>query len=111
MNLLTGAFVPCVKNLKKKNLNFPAKLKPTDIGAGYVSLGDNLESFLRLGKRPLSIDIARLDEGDGIGSTCTLACKHAQWHTSCRLKCSASHLARAEATALPPSASTCTDAS
>ena len=86
-----------------KPLSCPAKSKRTDNAAGYVSLGDNLESFLRLGKRPLSIDIARLDEGGSIEST--LARNHAQWHTSCRLKCSASHLARAETTALPPSAS------
>ena len=81
-----------------KPLNCPAKSKRTDNGDGYVSLGDNLESFLRLGKRPLPTDIARLEEGDGIGSTL------AQWHT-CRLQCSTSRLARAEATALPPSAS------
>ena len=82
-----------------KPLNCPAKSKRTGNGAGCVSLGDNLESFLRLGKRPLPIDIARLEEGDGTGSTL------AQWHTSCRLQCSTSRLARAEATALPPSAS------
>ena len=86
-----------------KPLSCPAKSKRTDNAAGYVSLGDNLESFLRLDKRSLSIDIARLDEGGSIEST--LARNHAQWHTSCRLKCSASHLARAETTALPPSAS------
>lgn len=90
-----------------KPLNCPAKSKRTDTGAGYVTLGDNLTSFLQLGKRPLPIDIARLDEGDGIGST--LARNHAQWHTSCRLKCSASRLARAEVTAGP--SGTCSDAS
>ena len=58
-----------------KPLNCLAKSKHTDNGAGYVSLGDNLESFHRLGMQPLPIDIARLDEGDGIGST--LARNHA----------------------------------
>ncbi|GFO12305.1 hypothetical protein PoB_003881000 [Plakobranchus ocellatus] len=66
-----------------KPLNCPAQSKRTDSGAGYVTLGDNLKNILQLGKRPLSIDIARLDEGDGIGNT--LARNHAQWHTSCRL--------------------------
>ena len=59
-----------------KPLTCPAKSKRTDNGAGYVTLGDNLKSFHQLGKRPLPIDIARLDEGDGIGNT--LARNHAQ---------------------------------
>ncbi|GFO27758.1 hypothetical protein PoB_005426300 [Plakobranchus ocellatus] len=88
-----------------KPLNCPAQSKRTDSGAGYVTLGDNLKNFLQLGKRPLPIHIARLDEGDGIGNT--LARNHAQWQTSCRLKCSAIRLARAEETALPSTSSTC----
>ena len=58
-----------------KPLHCPANSKRTDIGAGYGTLGDNLKSFLQLGNRPLPLDIDRLDEGDGIGST--LARNHA----------------------------------
>ena len=88
-----------------KPLSCPAKSKRTDIGAGYQSLGDNLNSFLKLGKQPLPIDISRLDEGDGIVSTLTR--NNAQWHPSCRLKCCGSRLARAELSSV---STTCSDA-
>ena len=45
----------------------PAKLKRTDIGAGYDSaLGDHLRSFRSFGKEPLPIDTNRQNKGDGI---------------------------------------------
>ena len=75
-----------------KPLVCPANSKRTDIGAGYDSLGDHLTSFRCAGKEPLPIEINRLDEGDGISSTMTH--NHAKWHTSCRLKCCASRVAR-----------------
>ena len=76
-----------------KPLRCPAKSLRSDIGTGYDTLGDNLKGFLELGARPVSINIARLDEGDGIGKT--LARNQAKWHSSCHLKCGASRLARA----------------
>jgi hypothetical protein len=80
-------------------LQCPANSKRTDVGAGYDSLGDNLEKFQSLGAQPIAVDIAQLDDGDGISQT--LAKNSAKWHSSCRLKCSASRLARLQ----PPSTS------
>ena len=81
----------CQEHLDKP-LVCPANSKRTDIGAGYDSLGDHLTSFRCAGKEPLPIEINRLDEGDGISSTMTR--NHAKWHTSYRLKCCASRVAR-----------------
>ena len=78
-------------------LKYPAKSLRTDTGAGYDTLGDDLKCFLELGKQPIPIDIRRLSEGDSIGKF--LSRNQAQWHASCRLKCSASRLARAKAKA------------
>ena len=79
-----------------KPLVCPAKSKRTDIRAGYATLGHNLNSFRSVGNQPLPIDINMLDEGDDISNT--IKCNHAKWHTSCRLKCSASRFARIELT-------------
>ena len=49
------------------------------------------------------MDIAQLDDGDGISQT--LAKNSAKWHSLCRLKCSASRLARLQPTPMPPSTS------
>uniref|UniRef100_UPI00358E7494 uncharacterized protein n=1 Tax=Myxine glutinosa TaxID=7769 RepID=UPI00358E7494 len=86
-----------------KPMQCPAKSKRTDVGVGYDTLGENLSKFLEVGNQPLPIDIRRLDEGDGIGST--LERNHAQWHKSCRLKCCASRLARVQLASQP---TTCT---
>ena len=65
-----------------------------DICAGYIidMLGDNLSRFRSVRNEPLSMDINRLDEGDGISNTMTRT--YAKWHSSCRLKCCASRVAR-----------------
>lgn len=73
-------------------LHCPALSKRKDIGAGYDTLGDNLEKFKSLGIQPIAVDIADLNDGDGISQT--LAKNSAKWHSSCRLKCSASRLSR-----------------
>lgn len=75
-------------------LQCPALSKRTDIGAGYDSLADNLKYFLELDKQPVPVDISRLDEGDDIVKT--LSQHLAKWHQFCRLKCSASRLARVQ---------------
>uniref|UniRef100_UPI00358E794D uncharacterized protein isoform X2 n=1 Tax=Myxine glutinosa TaxID=7769 RepID=UPI00358E794D len=81
-------------------LQCPAKSKRTDVGAGYDCVGDNLTTFRELGEQPVGVDIAQLDDGDGIPQT--LAKHSAQWHSSCHLKCSSSRLARLQRAAIPP---------
>ena len=76
----------------KQRLICPANSKRTDIGAGYDTLAANLTSFLSVDYQPLPVDIHRLDEGDGFISTLTQ--NKAQWHASCRLKCSSNRFAR-----------------
>lgn len=88
------------QELSSEPLQCPAKSKRTDVGAGYDRVGDNLTEFRDLGEQPIGVDIAQLDDGDGIPQT--LAKHSAQWHSSCRLKCSSSRLARLQTTAIPP---------
>ena len=88
---------------QKPSSQYPAKSKRTDVGAGYDSLGDHLETFRSLGTQPITVDIAQLD--DGVGISQTLANNSAKWHSLCRLKCSTSRLARLQPNPMPPSTS------
>ncbi len=47
-------------------LQCPAESKRQDAGAGYKSLGNKLQEFSELGELDESVDLGRLDEGDGI---------------------------------------------
>ncbi len=59
---------------------------------GYVSLTSNLIEFAELGEIPMNIDIARLNDGDGIETTMR---RHtARWHKACRLKVNQTKLKR-----------------
>ena len=49
-------------------------------------------TFKNIAEHPVPVDINTTDEGGGIPSTFRNNC--AKWHASCRLKCSASRLAR-----------------
>jgi len=78
-------------------LHCPAKSrKASGVGAGYKTLGDNLTIFSEMKQQPIPVDISQLDDGTGIGNT--LEAHEAQWHNSCRLKCSSSRIARLEST-------------
>ncbi|XP_062605131.1 uncharacterized protein LOC134266937 [Saccostrea cucullata] len=63
-------------------------------GSGYKTLADNLHSFSQIGCLPKSLDMSRLDEGDGIQST--FQNHKAKWHDSCRLKYNKTALQRAQ---------------
>lgn len=80
--------------LTNERLQCPGESKRVDAGAGYFTIENNLQGFLEYGNWPLSVDISSLDDGTGIANT--LAKNQAKWHASCRLKCSASRLARLE---------------
>lgn len=72
----------------------PARSKKSNIGAGYKSVGDNLATFQQIRKKPVPVDISLLDEGEGISQT--LEKHEACWHSSCRLNCSSSRIARTQ---------------
>jgi hypothetical protein len=51
---------------------------------GYKTLIGNLFSFSQIGCLPKSIDLSRLDDGEGIQST--FQNHKAKWYDSCKLK-------------------------
>ena len=86
--LLTGASVPCARNNQTNHFAVQLSRLAVTLVPDMTLLGT-----LELSVRPVSINIARLDEGDGIGNT--LARNQAKWHALCHLNCSASRLGRA----------------
>ena len=49
-----------------ESLTSPAHSKRQDIGRGYKSLAANLVKFNELGKLPRTLQLERIDEGQGI---------------------------------------------
>ncbi len=64
----------------KTPLQCPTESKTQDAGAGYRSLGNNLQEFSELGE----LDEERLDENDGI--VATRINNRAKWHKLCQMK-------------------------
>ena len=62
-------------------------------GAGYKTVADLLMKFSQIGCLPPSINISRLDDGEGIAAT--LYRHKAKWHDSCRLMYNQTKLRRA----------------
>ena len=75
-------------------LHCPADSKRNTGGSGYQTLADNLLRFSEIDCLPKSLDMSRLDDGEGIEST--LQHHKAKWHDSCRLKYNKTQLTRAE---------------
>lgn len=75
-------------------LQCPAESKRSDVGAGYRTLAENLLKFNDLNCMPIKINLARLNEGEGIENT--LLNLKARWHKSCITKFNATKLKRAE---------------
>ena len=65
-----------------------------DIGKGYQSLADNLAKFNKLGKLPRTLQLDRIDEGQGIEAT--MVTNEAKWHKTCRLRYNNQILQRAQ---------------
>ena len=64
-------------------LRCPAESKHNTQGAGYMTIANLLVGFNKIGCLPKTINLARLDDGEGIEATMQ---KHkAQWHDSSRL--------------------------
>ena len=89
-------------------LQCPVNSVRAPIGNGYISLASHLTKFCELGHMPMNIDIARLDDGDGLEATLT---KHsARWHKACRLKVNQTKLERLELSMKPENVKTCPSA-
>ena len=78
----TSEHLQCPANSKKK------------CGNGWVTLANNLIRFQRCDSMPLSIDLARIDERNGIEAS--LKKNFAKWHKSCSLKFNNQAVERAE---------------
>ena len=77
-----------------ENLNCPALSNRKDVGSRYKSIAAHLRRFGELGLLPRTLQLDRLDDGDGIEETLT---KHkASWHPSCRARYNTTKLKRAE---------------
>ena len=63
-------------------------------GAGYSTIADLLRGFSAIGHLPKTLNLSRLDDGEGI--EVTLKKHKARWHDSCRLGYNKTQLRRAE---------------
>ena len=63
-------------------------------GVGYSTVADLLQSFGIIGCLPNTMNLSRLDDGEGIEAT--LKQHKARWHDSCRLRYNKTQLRRAE---------------
>ena len=75
-------------------LRCPAESKRGTQGAGYGTLARLLEGFGKIDCLPRKINLARLDDGEGIEAT--LLKNRAKWHDACRLEYNKTKLCRAE---------------
>lgn len=81
-------------------LHCPAESTRATQGAGYKTLAELIVGFDKIGCLPTSINISRLDHGDGIEET--LQRHKAKWHDSCKLLYNRTKLQRAEKRKKPP---------
>ena len=75
-------------------LHCPAESWWNTLGAGYKTISDLLVGFSRIGCLPRTMDLSRLDDGEGIEAT--LQQHKAKWHDSCRLWYNKTQLQHAE---------------
>ena len=85
--------VICQKQTSE-SLTSPTLSRRHDIGRGYKSLAENLFKFNELGKLPKSLQLNRIDEGQGIEAA--LIDNDAKWHHTCILNYNKTMLQRAE---------------
>ena len=60
---------------------------------GYSMICKNIQKFLSINQMPIKVDLARLDEGEGVEET--LRANKAKYHNSCRGLFSSTRLERA----------------
>ena len=88
------------QEVKDESLKCPSKSnRPTD-GAGFKTIAENLQAFHKISCLPRSLQLSRLDDGEGIEA----AFRHneAKWHDTCRLKFNSTKLKRIEKRKAPP---------
>ena len=85
--------VLCQKDIPEE-LRCPADAKRSIKGVCYKTLADNLFGFSKIDSLPKTIDVNRLDDGDGVEAT--FQRNRAKWHDSCRLEFNSTQLVRAE---------------
>lgn len=81
------------QDLKAEKLICPAKTNRMGYVSGYALFSENLVKFYELGCMPVSLNLARFDEGEGIEAT--LQHQEAKWHKSCHNKFNKLKLERA----------------
>ena len=77
-----------------ESLVCPVLSKRRDPGSGYTTMAANLVKFDELGKLPRTVQLQRLDEGQGVEAT--MVAHQAKWHKTCMLKYNNTMLRRAE---------------
>ena len=85
--------VLCQTNTSE-SLCCPADSKRGAKGTGYKTTAENLLAFKKLGCLPKTINLSRIDEGEGVEAS--FHHHKAKWHDSCRLKFNKTKLQRAE---------------
>ena len=83
----------CQKDIPEE-LRCPTDAKRSIKGVGYKTIADNLFGFSKIDSLPKTIDVTRLDDGDGVKAT--FQRNLAKWHDSCRLEFNSTQLVRAE---------------
>ena len=77
----------------------PSESRRDTQAAGYKTIADLLAGFSRIGCLPRTINISRIDNGEGIEAT--LNQHNAKFHDSCRLLYNKTKLQRAEKRKIP----------
>ena len=77
---------------KNDKLVCPADSKKEDVGAGYVSLANDVTAFDNAECLRKMLSMSRINDGDGVEAT--LEYHRAKFHKSCRLQYSKSRLER-----------------
>lgn len=77
-----------------ESLISPLSSKRKDLGKGYQSLAENLAKFDELGRLPRTLQLGRIDEGQGIEAA--MVANEAKWHKTCRLHYNNQMLQRAQ---------------
>ena len=86
--------VLCQRNTSEALLSPAENTNRDNVGAGFHTLANNIMRFEEIGCLPLPLDIAQLNDGDGIAATFTKY--KAKWHKSCYNKFNTLKLQRAE---------------
>ena len=92
---------------KTESLTSPAHSKRRYTGKGYKSLADNLVKFNEMRELPKTLQLDRIDEGQGIKAA--LVANEAKWHHTCMLRYNNTMLRRAEKRAQPSDENSWTD--